>query len=164
MLKFNDFYKNDIDDRINNLKPIEVTFKHNKFLKKTYYEQASVILKNVLQKINENVSSHVEEIEDESILKVICKTHIDHINKLSCSGVHLPSEKVFDKVIPIKNKNITTQKEEEVLLICYGLQPASKVTKQYLTKYRQITIYIGIWLLKIPIQEKSIFSSLTILL
>ena len=81
---------------------------------------------------------------DESILKVICKTSFDKLTEKRGFGVHLPSEKEFDKVIINENNNIRTEEESNLLSIIYGLQQALNVAKQYPTKYKQINIYTGV--------------------
>ena len=65
MLNFKDSYKTEIDELINNLKPIEVTFKHYKFNEESLNREAFLKIENELKKINENVSTHVVEIKTE---------------------------------------------------------------------------------------------------
>ena len=141
LLEFKDSYKKEIDDLIDNLKPIAVTFEHQKFHNKSSINQTKTIMKAELQKICENESDHVKEIDDESILKVICKKIFDKFNKRMVLVVNLPSENEFDEVIPIEN--LPTEKESKILRIVYGLQQALKVTKTYPTKYKQVSLYIG---------------------
>ena len=100
------------------------------------------MIKTELQKINKNTSDYVEKINDESILKVICKRSYDDSNIRACLGVHIPTEKKFDKVIIEATQTIATDENAKILLIIYGLQQSLKVTKQYPTKYKQIDIYI----------------------
>ncbi len=85
-----------------------------------------------------------KEIENDYILKVICKISYNNILKEGiCFGIHLPKENEFDKVIVNKK---TEQKEEKcyVLSIIYGLQQALHVSKIYPNKYKQVTLYTGI--------------------
>ena len=90
------------------------------------------------------MSDCVKDIDDESVLKVICKRRSDELNNRRGFGIHLPNEKEFDKVIINENKNATTNKESKILTIVYGLRQALNVAKQYPTKYKQITIYNGL--------------------
>ena len=91
LLKFKDSYRNEIDDLVNNLKPIEVTFKHTQCLKESLNEQAYFILRTELNKINENVSGGVgdgdrdfqkldiNDSKDDSIRKSVYKVENDHL-------------------------------------------------------------------------------------
>ena len=116
--------------------------KSEKKLNERLNKQASSVIKTELQKINKNTSDYVEKINDESILKVICKRSYDDSNIRACLGVHIPTEKKFDKVIIEATQTIATDEYAKILLIIYGLQQSLKVTKQYPTKYKQIDIYI----------------------
>ena len=91
------------------------------------------------------MSDHVKDIDDESVIEVICKTNIDCFNKRAVLGVLLQSEKEFDKVIINENINISMRKESRILSIVYGLQQVLNVAKQYTTKYKQITVYTGVY-------------------
>ena len=91
LLKFKDSYRNEIDDLVNKLKPIEVTFKHTQCLKESLNEQASLILRTELNKINANMSGGVgdsyrdfqkldiNDSKDDSIRKSVYKVENDHL-------------------------------------------------------------------------------------
>ena len=102
------------------------------------------MIKTEEYKVYNTVSDHVEVIDEESILKVICKRSYDDSNIRACLGVHIPTETKFDKVFIKETKTLVNDEEAGILTILYGLEQALKVAKCFPKKYKQIDIFTGI--------------------